>query len=537
MQTASRGLAALLLLVSAVRVPALGQTSQGTASALLRLKSGNHYASAGTAVSISLSGGAGQSAHFIAIFQTVPNAKDAQNLRDLGYTVFSFVPDNGLLVYGNPAADLSALGVVENYSLQVKDKLSAKLDSTSAAALTVVVEMQPDADLGLVLLRLLMAGSTLLPNQDLDATEFLVQAPYATLQTVASWDDIAYIYPASPQITSGQKVVPCAMGNSGGAGLAVAANLVPTFGDGWAGPSHGSAALSYDLHTAALPLAESDVRSALQTVLAEWSSYAAITFTPTTQANATASIDISFPSGDHGDGFPFTPSGAVLAHTFYPPPNPETIAGDMHVNYDEAWSVSGSLQIYPVMLHEMGHALGLGHSDSPSDVMYPYYQGTQHLASGDVQALRTLYAAPTQKVTPAPTPTPTAPPSDPVAPSLPVTPTTPTTTPTTPTTPTTTPNTPASGDTIPPHIQIYSPSMAASLTYNDSLTVEGFATDNVGVTSIVWSNSAGGSGSTGVTSPFVISGIALVPGVNRIWIQATDAAGNVGSAYLSVTKR
>ena len=79
--------------------------------------------------------------------------------------------------------------------------------------------------------------------------------------------------------------------------------------------------------------------------------------------------------------------------------------------------------------------------------------------------------------------------------------------------------------------------MAASLTYNDSLTVEGFATDNVGVTSIVWSNSAGGSGSTSVTSPFVISGIALVPGVNRIWIQATDAAGNVGSAYLSVTKR
>jgi hypothetical protein len=527
MQTASRGLAALLLLVSAARVPVLGQASQSAASALLRLKSGNHYASAGTAASLAVSSLAGQSAHFVAIFQTIPAAKDAQNLRDLGYSVFSFVPDNGLLVYGDPAADLSALGVVENYSLQVKDKLSAKLDATSTAALTAVVEMQPDADLGLVLLRLLVAGSTLLPNQDLNATEYLVQAPYATLQTVAGWDDIAYIYPASPQMTSGQKVVPCAMGYSEGAVLAVAANLVPTFGDGWAGASHGSAALSYDLHTAALPLAESDVRGALQAVLAEWSSYAAITFTPTTQANADTSIDISFPSGDHGDGFPFTPSGAVLAHTFYPPPNPETIAGDMHVNYDEAWSVNGSLQIYPVMLHEMGHALGLGHSDSPSDVMYPYYQGTQHLASGDVQALRTLYAAPTQTVTPTT-------PSDPVAPSLPVTPTTPTTTPTT---PTTTPSTPAAGDTIPPFIQIYSPSMAASLTYSDSLTIEGFATDNVGVTRIVWTNSAGGSGSASVASPFVISGIALVPGVNRICIQASDAAGNVGSAYLSVTKR
>jgi hypothetical protein len=537
MQTVSCRLAALLLLVSAGSAPGLGQAPQGTASALLRLKSGNHYASAGTADSITLRGGAGQSAHFIAIFQTIPDARDAQNLRDLGYDVFSFVPDNGLLVYGNPAADLSALGVVENYSLQVKDKLSARLDSASAAALTVVVEMQPDADLGLVLLRLLMAGSTLLPNQDLDATEFLVQAPYATLQTAASWDDIAYIYPASPQMTSGQKVMPCAMGYSEGTGLGVAANLVPTFGDGWAGaapgPTKGSAALSYDLHTAALPLAESDVRGALQAVLAEWGSHAAITFTPTTQANANASIDISFPSGDHGDGFPFTPSGAVLAHTFYPPPNPETIAGDMHVNYDEAWSVNGSLQLYPVMLHEMGHALGLGHSDDPGDVMYPYYQAKQHLASGDIQALLTLYAAPTQTVTPAPTPTPTPTPSDPVLPYIPVTPTTPGT----PTTPATTPGTPATGDTIPPLIQVYSPSMAATLTYEDSLTIEGFATDNVGVTRISWSNSAGGSGSTSVASPFVISGIALVPGVNRIWIQASDAAGNVGSAYLSVTKR
>ena len=531
MQTASRRLAALLLLVSAACVPALGHASSGTASSVLRLKSGNHFASAGTAASISLNGGAGQSAHFVAIFQTVPNAADARNLRDLGYSVFSFVPDNGLLVYGNPAADLSALGVVENYSLQVKDKLSAKLDPASAAALTVVVEMQPDADLGLVLLRLLIAGSTLLPNQDLKATECLVQAPYATLQTVASWDDIAYIFPASPRMTSGQKVVPCAMGYSEGTGLGVAANLVPTFGDGWAGPSpgptKGSAALSYDLHTAALPLAESDVRSALQAVLAEWGAYAAITFTPTTLANASTSIDISFPSGDHGDGFPFAPSGAVLAHTFYPPPNPETIAGDMHMNYDEAWSVNGSLQLYPVMLHEMGHALGLGHSDNPSDVMYPYYQAAQHLASGDIQALRTLYAAPTQ------TPTPALPPSDPVLPSIPVAPTKPST----PTTPTTTPNTPATGDAIPPLIRVYSPPMPATLTYKDSLTIEGFATDNVGVTQIVWTNSAGGSGSASVASPFKISGIALVAGVNRICIQASDAAGNVGSAYLSVTKR
>jgi hypothetical protein len=79
--------------------------------------------------------------------------------------------------------------------------------------------------------------------------------------------------------------------------------------------------------------------------------------------------------------------------------------------------------------------------------------------------------------------------------------------------------------------------MAAVLTYKQSLTIKGFATDNVGGTGIVWSNSAGGSGSAGVASPLVLSGIALVPGVNRILIQAYDAAGNAGSAYVTVTKK
>jgi hypothetical protein len=513
----------LLLLVCVGVIPALGQATPDAASSALRLKSGKHYASPTVSpCSLTLSVAASPSAHFIAVFESVPNARNAQTLRQLGFDVLAFVPDNGLLVNGDPSADLSAVGVIENYSLQAADKLSAKLDAAAGGALTAVVQVQPDVNAGLVLLRMLLAGTTLLPNQDLSATDYLIQAPYATLREIAGWDETAYIYPASSQMTSGQRIVPCSMGYSAGAALGVAADLVPTFGDGWAGASHGSAAITYMLHTSALPLAESDVRAALQSVLAEWSAYAAISFTPTSVANASTSVDISFPSGDHGDGFPFTPFGAVLAHTFYPPPNPEPIAGDMHVNYDETWSVDGSLQLYVVMLHEMGHALGLGHSDNPADVMYPYYQGTRHLASGDIAALRTLYAAPA-----ASQPAPPATPVDPVTPVTPVTPSTPTTTPTS----------PSGGDKTPPLVQIYSPAMAAILTYQDSLTVQGFATDNVGVTRILWSNSAGGSGSASVANPFAISGIALVPGVNRILIQAYDAAGNVGSAHLNVTKK
>lgn len=532
MKMTVRGLAALLLLFSAGCMPMLARTLPQGRSALLRLKSGKHYAGPERATSARLRGFAGQPAHFIAIFGTVPNAADAKNLRDLGYGVFSFVPDNGLLVYGNSAADLSDLGVVENYVLQTRDKLSATLDSTSAAALAAVVDLQPDADVGLVWLRLVLAGVTILPNQDLSAREYLVRAPYGSLQTIAGWDDIAYVYPASPQMLSGQRIAPCAMGYSGDAGLGVAANLVAVFGDGWAGATHGSALLTYNLNTGTLPLGEDDVRGVLQSVLAQWSTYADITFMPTTQAGANSSIAVSFLSGEHGDGYPFTPYGTTVAHTFYPPPIPEPLAGDMHLNYDEDWSLDGSLQLYAVMLHEMGHALGLGHSDNPDDVMYPYYQATRQISSGDIQALRTLYAAPGQAVTAAPVTDTTQDTTDNATdgastPAIPATPIT----------DATTPDTAADADTTPPGIRIYSPSLATTSTHNASFTIEGFATDNAGVTRIVWSNSAGGSGSASVANPFVISGIALVPGVNRIRIQAFDAAGNSGSAYVTVTKK
>jgi predicted Zn-dependent protease len=45
-----------------------------------------------------------------------------------------------------------------------------------------------------------------------------------------------------------------------------------------------------------------------------------------------------------------------------------------------------------VAIHEVGHALGLDHSESRHSVMYPIDQGKTHLSAADIKTLRNLYA-------------------------------------------------------------------------------------------------------------------------------------------------
>jgi len=153
--------------------------------------------------------------------------------------------------------------------------------------------------------------------------------------------------------------------------------------------------LTYGFQEFTNDLTAADIRAAFAGAAGLWAAATPLTFTEAVNPD----LNLRFVTGDHGDGSPFDGAGGILAHGFYPPPNGGAIAGDIHFDDDETWTVAipvpaGGFDFYSVAAHELGHAIGLNHSTDAAALMYPFYSGPhRYLAPDDLRGIESIYGS------------------------------------------------------------------------------------------------------------------------------------------------
>ena len=131
-----------------------------------------------------------------------------------------------------------------------------------------------------------------------------------------------------------------------------------------------------------------------------WSSVANLTFVQVADDGNPFNGPTS--SGDIRIGLAFDGPGGTLAHGFYPPNNGNTAAGDIHFDIAELWKIGfggGGFDIVQVLAHELGHALGLNHTNVANSLMNPFYSeafyGPQ---TDDIAGMQFIYGRAVQPV-------------------------------------------------------------------------------------------------------------------------------------------
>src|SRR5947209_8737702 len=117
--------------------------------------------------------------------------------------------------------------------------------------------------------------------------------------------------------------------------------------------------------------------------------------------NSTAAVA----SGDRVNSMAFSSTvfgqsfgSSTLAVTYYHYSGSTMLEADILFNKAQSWdsyrgTLRSSYDIQRVALHELGHALGLGHSTLSNAIMYPYISSLYTLSNDDITGAQSLYGA------------------------------------------------------------------------------------------------------------------------------------------------
>jgi hypothetical protein len=423
-------------------------------------------------------------AHFLLAFSGPVGQDQIDLLTQAGASVVAFVPDNSLMI-GAPDTFVPV-----GLNLEFATRLKPEQKLSPIASLTSVVEFHPDVDPADAAALLGASGLTILTHPDLAPNHFLVLGSTAGLE---QWDEVDYIFPASQDLINGVHVYSCASVVSGKA----VAPMYVTVGHGWPANGLSGVTLQYTFSNLSPKVSPALTVQELTRALNQWPKYANVHFTPGLNPQATGTVAIKFAEYDHGDGYPFDGPGGILAHTFYPvPTNPEPIAGDMHLDGSENWNVGSDIDIYTVALHEIGHALGLGHTTTVNALMYPYYRLGEQISNDDITGIQTLYGPPdgtqgTTLVTPPPSPM---------------------------------------------TLSIQTPYGANLQTTSATEAVSGTVANAIGSPAVTWQTDHGEAGSATGSSAWSIAAVPLSVGSNTITVSAIDGTHQSATEAVQITR-